>query len=268
MASSNRSILKQILKKKRNRNCYRPNGWQFIITLWERFGTGYCFSSSHVSDEDALQEFKSMTNHEQLFEPRLLKWQPSRLEDFGVNNCCAIGLSQGFVEPMEANAFAIIVNGIKLLQEAIDDAYHYSPKDVPDWNTMNYKMSKFIDQIAEFVLLHYTLGDKLYEDNKFWNDMKKLGQARDHESACLAQYRDPESTFYGNLKQTSMYPDSMWVEMAAAWGCNIDAYTDDDELFYNLAKDVFKHREYRHDLISEKMLDYIEWHKQFVLKNG
>jgi len=246
----------------------QPNGWQFIITLWERFGTGYCYSSSHINDEDALEEFKNMTNHEQLFEPRLLKWQPSRLEDFGVNNCCAIGLSQGFVEPMEANAFAIIVNGIKLLQEAIDDAYHYKPTDVPDWSTMNYKMSKFIDQIAEFVLLHYTLGEKLYEDNKFWNDMKKLGKARDHEATCLAQYNDPESTFYGNLKQTSMYPDSMWEEMAAAWGCNIDAYVDDAEPFFSLAKDVFTHRERRHDLISNEMLDYEDWHKQFVLKNG
>lgn len=246
----------------------QPHGWQFIITLWERFGTGYCYSSSHVDDEAALEEFKNMTNHEQLFEPRLLKWDPSRLEDFGVNNCCTIGLSQGFVEPMEANAFAIIVNGIKMLTEALDDAYHFAPKPVPDWSNMNYKMGKFIDQVAEFILLHYTLGDNLYEDNKFWRDMKKLGKLRNHEAVCLAQYKDPESTFAGNLKQTSMYPDSMWVEMAAAWGCNIEAYTDDSEPFLSLSEQVFTHRESRHRIISDSMMDYIDWHKQFVLKNG
>ena len=246
----------------------QPNGWQFIITLWERFGTGYCYSSSHVDDEKALEEFKNMTDHEQLFEPRLLKWDPSRLEDFGVNNCCTIGLSQGFVEPMEANAFAIIVNGIKMLTEALDDAYHFAPKPVPDWSNMNYKMGKFIDQVAEFILLHYTLGDNLYEDNKFWRDMKKLGKLRNHEAVCLAQYKDPESTFAGNLKQTSMYPDSMWVEMAAAWGCNIEAYTDDSEPFLSLSEQVFTHRESRHRIISDSMMDYIDWHKQFVLKNG
>jgi tryptophan halogenase len=97
----------------------QSNGWLFKIGLWHRMGSGYCYSPSHQSDADSLIDYHNMVDNKKM-DPRKISWTPSRLEKIAQGNVAAIGLSCGFIEPMEANALYIIINSLRRLADVID----------------------------------------------------------------------------------------------------------------------------------------------------
>ena len=81
------------------------HGWIWQIPTRERFGTGYLFSSKFTSDDEAKEDYnKWLTkNHGvQLESDRIIKWRTGHWDKAWVGNCLAVGLSGGFIEPLEA----------------------------------------------------------------------------------------------------------------------------------------------------------------------
>jgi tryptophan halogenase len=102
------------------------NGWVWNIPSWERIGTGYVFSDNHVSKEEALEEFKQhlksdkMTVHNpdrdvESFEYKLIKFRVGIHERTFVKNVVAIGLSAGFIEPLESSGLFSVHEFLKEL---------------------------------------------------------------------------------------------------------------------------------------------------------
>jgi tryptophan halogenase len=172
----------------------RPEGWQFIIDLQNRTGTGYVYSSDYVSDNEALIKFKSWNcNRKMISEPKLIKWRPNILKNPWTDNVVTIGLGQGFIDPLESNGLYLIVFSITMLVKCLlkgssPEAYNRTVRKVQQ-NNSNY------------ILHHYMLTQR--DDTPFWKYYKNLDVA---ESVW--------QNFYNNPNQyTSLYPDAIWAQL-------------------------------------------------------
>lgn len=231
-----------------------PHGWRFKIGLYHRMGNGYCFSSRHVTDDQALDYFIKQIGP-QRNKPRLIKWKPGRLEKFGSGNVAAIGLSCGFVEPLEANALYTIITSIRRLNNVLDN------NDL-NFDIYNEKMGYTIDDIADFILIHYTLSSRA--DTKFWFDMQNLGKELNHKNLLWSKYNHPNNTMKAAITGYTMFPDYMWAQLGASW--NIEnqksKLLDDDTL--KLAELYFTTSEQKHSIISNKMKNSYLWLKENI----
>lgn len=231
-----------------------PHGWRFKIGLYHRMGNGYCFSSKHVSDNEALAYFIKQIGA-QRNKPRLIKWQPGRLEKFGSGNVAAIGLSCGFVEPLEANALYTIITSIRRLNNVLD-------KKTLDFSIYNEKMAYAIDDIADFILIHYTLSSRV--DTKFWTDMQELGKQLNHDKLIWSKYNHPKNTMKAAITGYTMFPDYMWAQLGASWKIKYQNSKDLDQTTLQLAKLHFSTNEKKHSLISNSMTNNYHWLKENI----
>ena len=143
-------------------------GWIWTIPLFDRIGTGYVYASDYCSPDEAertLREFVGPAAEG--LEPNHLKMRVGRSRNSWVNNCVAIGLASGFVEPLESTGIFFIQHGIEQLvkhfpserwEPALADAY-------------NGLVARCIDGVHEFLVLHYYAAARA--DNAYWKATKE-----------------------------------------------------------------------------------------------
>jgi len=179
------------------RSIARSNGWQFIIGLTNRIGTGYVFSDKYISDDDALEDFKNFNSHRKPFEdraPRLLKWTPEFLTNPWTDNVVAIGLANGFLEPLDSNALFMTQFQITQLVKCIKRGYGS--------NTYNKASRMMWIQNHEYLYHHYALSDRT--DSEFW----LYYASHDVRESLWENYKKR-----GN-KYTQLFPDNAWATLA------------------------------------------------------
>ena len=234
----------------------RSNGWQFKIGLYNRMGNGYCFSSAH--EQDALTKFNSFVDNQKT-EPREISWTPERLSAPGVGNVCAIGLSSGFVEPLEANALYTIITGVKLFGDVVQE---YKQTKTLNWAKYNEQLTETIDDIADFLLVHYTLSKR--QDTDFWNDMRALGERLKHKELVENKYRSVKNTMLYARSNYTMFPDYMWIQLASHFDIDIDVQVDKELCDIGLIE-LTKGYE-KHNLISKSNQNNYDWHSDYVFQ--
>lgn len=242
----------------------QPHGWMFKITLYHRMGVGYCFSSSHISEEDALAHYKAqIANNPRRFEPRLIRWTPSRLECAAKDNVAAIGLSFGFVEPMEANALFTIISSVGQLSLALSD---YQQTGVLDFKNYNERITYGMDDIADFAKVHYSLSQR--SDTEFWNDMRTIGQRENHTDLVYNKYTHTNHTMQKSIDGYTLFPDYMWAQLAMSWGIDTSKwFTSPDATTVALAKLYFTYQEQKHSIVSSTRQNNYQWLKEHMFNN-
>jgi flavin-dependent dehydrogenase len=139
------------------------NGWVWNIPLWSRIGTGYVYSSKFVDDETALKEFKNHLGQEDL-EFKNIKMRVGIHNRLWVKNVVAIGLSAGFIEPLESNGlFSVHEFLMKLVRNLQREKTSQWDKD-----NFNYQCKHLFREFAEFVALHYALSHR--NDTEYWKN--------------------------------------------------------------------------------------------------
>jgi tryptophan halogenase len=158
-------------------------GWFWKIPLQERYGIGYNYNSNYLSDDKAIQEFKKILKNKNINykgDFRIIKYSPGYLKETWKSNVLSIGLSTGFVEPLEATSIHMICN------QLMNFVRHNTFLDLEfSRNVYNKKMSKMYDQTFQFIELHYYGGR---DDSEFWVDienkksveLKKLIEKSEH----------------------------------------------------------------------------------------
>jgi tryptophan halogenase len=160
------------------------SGWRWRIPLQSRVGTGYVFCSAFADEAAAADELiASLGDAERLTEPRTMKMRVGRTRRSWVGNVVAIGLSGGFIEPLESTAIQFIdIACRRLLQCFPSTDFEQGSAD-----KFNAEMEAFYDEVRDFLSLHFTLGDR--EDTPYWRALRHEVKRSDRLEECLAIWR-------------------------------------------------------------------------------
>lgn len=151
----------------------REAGWIWDIGLTSRRGVGYVYSSSHTDEasaEKTLREYLVATGapNADSVEPRKIPFQSGHREYFWHNNCVAVGLSAGFLEPLEASALVLIELSARMIAEELPA--NRSVMDVVA-RRFNESFRYRWDRIIDFLKLHYVLSAR--NDSAYWGDNRQ-----------------------------------------------------------------------------------------------
>jgi len=142
-------------------------GWTWRVPLYHRVGTGYVFSSAHRTDEEARDEFlASLGEQGKDAEPRVIPMRIGRSTRHWVKNVVAVGLSGGFIEPLESTAIHMIDMALRWLIMYFPDS-DYAPPLSARYNQVS---GAFYDEVRDFICLHYALGNRT--DSQYWIDAR------------------------------------------------------------------------------------------------
>ena len=143
------------------------NGWVWNIPLWSKIGTGYVYSDKYTTDEEALNELKQHIKDNGFKVPEEFSNIKMRIgihKRLFVKNVVAIGLSAGFIEPLESN-------GLYTVHEFLSYLVRMFERDtITQWDrdSFNYTCRNTFHNWAEFISMHYALGERT--DSEYWKD--------------------------------------------------------------------------------------------------
>ena len=138
-------------------------GWQWRIPTQHRTGNGHIYASDLISDEDAIESLLEDLDGPAKGEPRRIKFRTGHREKFWEKNCIAVGLSGGFLEPLESTSLFLIQEGISKFISLFPSAD--MPTAVRD--EYNRQLKKKFEQVRDFIILHYKATQR--DDSEFWN---------------------------------------------------------------------------------------------------
>ena len=140
-------------------------GWAWKIPLTSRFGNGYVYSSKYVDDDDAEMELRQHLGLVDAdVDARRLKFPVGRVREHWVKNCLAVGLSQGFIEPLEATALDMVQETVFRFVEAANNG------DMTDRyrDEFNAYVSRRFDAVRDYIVCHFRINTR--SDTDYWRD--------------------------------------------------------------------------------------------------
>lgn len=139
------------------------SGWQWRIPLQSRSGNGLVYSSRFCSDDDARATLLGNITGETITEPRLLKFKTGRRINAWHKNCVAIGLSSGFLEPLESTSIHLVNTALVRLMKL----FPFSGAMEPLAEHFNRETRVEWEAVRDFIILHYKQTQR--DDSEFWN---------------------------------------------------------------------------------------------------
>ncbi|MBI5716143.1 MAG: tryptophan 7-halogenase [Burkholderiales bacterium] len=180
-------------------------GWTWDIGLHERRGIGYVYSSRYSSDEQAERVLRAHIGPAaQALTPRLLKLQVGYREVQWIKNCVAVGLSSGFLEPLESSGIGLIETAAYL----IGFLFPSDGNTEPAARQFNSMMRQRYERIVDFVKMHYALTQR--RDSAFWIDNADPRSIPESLAERLAMWRCRPPHRMDFVTDIEMYPPSSW----------------------------------------------------------
>ncbi len=143
-------------------------GWRWRIPLQHRTGNGYVHSSAFIDEQDAMDALVSAVEGDPLADPRVLRFKAGRRDRSWVRNCIAIGLSGGFLEPLESTSIYLIQAAITALVELFPEK-EIASSDREEFNRI---VDLEYDRVRDFLILHYHATER--SDTPFWDYVRTM----------------------------------------------------------------------------------------------
>jgi len=208
------------------------SGWQWRIPLQSRVGNGIVYSSRFMSDDEAQSTLTNNISGDMITEPRLLKYRTGCRQKSWHKNCIALGLSSGFIEPLESTSIHLVMTAIIRLIRLFpfggcseELAYRF-----------NQETRTEIETVRDFIILHYKQTKRT--DSDFWNAYRTM-QIPDTLAHRIEIFKN---NGYVWADDVALFRVDSWVQVMMGQGLYPKAFhsagklTTSDSLRQSLAK--------------------------------
>jgi 2-polyprenyl-6-methoxyphenol hydroxylase-like FAD-dependent oxidoreductase len=190
------------------RSIAKSAGWIWNIPLTNRVGNGYVYSSRYIDPEDAAVELREHLGLGDDAEVRHLQMKCGRIERSWVRNCLAVGLAQGFLEPLEATALHIVINTV----ESFLAAWEEDKRD-----EFNAAVARRYEGIRDYLVCHYRTAQR--SDSDYWRDATKSDALSDSLKGVITAWFTAQ-----DLEQEVMRQDIGKYYLPMSWHCMLAGY--------------------------------------------
>ena len=186
-----------------------PAGWRWRIPLQHRVGNGYVFSSQFISEDEACSVIRASVEGEPLAEPRVLRFRAGRRKASWRNNVIAVGLSSGFLEPLESTSIYLSQMAITYLIELFPQPGGIDPRDRDEFNRL---VDLEYDRVRDFLILHFHATTR--DDSDYWNYLRTM-RVPDSLAGKMALWREA-----GRIEKYSdgLFYDASWIAVYIGQG--------------------------------------------------
>ncbi len=229
-------------------------GWQWRIPLQHRTGNGHVFSSKFIGENEAKQTLLNHVDGELLAEPRLLTFTAGKRVKTWNKNCVALGLSSGFLEPLESTSIHLVQTAIAKLMSM------FPTKDFEQAviDEFNRQVDFEYSSIRDFIILHYKATQR--DDSEFWRYCRNMAipETLEHKIATFKAS--------GNIHRfnNELFNEISWTEVLHGQGIFPEHY---HPLTDNIADDEIEMRLKHIKSVIDTSVGYMPPHSEFIAQN-
>lgn len=229
-------------------------GWQWRIPLQHRVGNGHVYSSKYMSDDEAKDILLKNIKGKALADPKIIRFKTGHRKQSWNKNCLAIGLSSGFLEPLESTS-------LHLIQVAIEQLLKFFPTmdfnqgDIDEYNRQaNFEFAR----IRDFIILHYHATSR--DDSDFWRYCRTM-EVPDTLSEKITLFKKNGRIF---RKDNEMFDYPSWFQVMNGQGLKPESYDP--------FVDAFTEQELTEKMdnilsVIRKSVDYMPSHTEYIRAN-
>ncbi|MCH1491097.1 MAG: tryptophan 7-halogenase [Luminiphilus sp.] len=189
-------------------------GWQWRIPLQHRTGNGMVYCSKFWSRDEAEAKLRGNLEGELVTEPRPIKFQTGTRRRHWVKNCVAVGLSSGFMEPLESTSIHLIQRSVVRFMQM----FPYDGVRQPDIDEFNNQMKFEIENIRDFIILHYHVTERT--DTPFWRHCRtmEIPESLQHR---IDLFKETGRVF---KVPTELFGENSWTQVMLGQGLHPEQY--------------------------------------------
>lgn len=191
------------------------HGWIWRIPVKSRLGSGLVFNRSVTDPEDAkdylVKYWNGRLDRDSI---RVIDWTPFYIENSWETNVVSIGLSAGFVEPLESTGISLIIKGIQTLEQRLRISF-YNDADIELYNAM---MKSYFENVVDFVNMHYSDSTN---PGAFWDYVRSKFQPSDKQRFVQRVMQDAK---FRNTLTNKFEPNTYTMFSFTSWVCMMNQY--------------------------------------------
>ena len=228
-------------------------GWQWRIPLQHRMGNGLVYSSAHMEREEAESVILANLEGEPIASPRHLSFTAGRRKLAWNGNVVSLGLSTGFIEPLESTSIHLVQSGISKLLALFPDR-RFNPAERDEYNR---QVKDVFEDVRDFIILHYKATRR--EDSDFWNYCRTM-DLPDKLASKLELWRSKGRLFRDNQE---LFGPASWVAVLLGQGV---VPQEQDPAVLRIDPDTTAEMIDKMHLSYRVMAEHMPAHAEFVAK--